>query len=225
MGMPNHNKAIERIAAIPGYQTEFADVFGSDNAVNIHNTVKAIAAFERTLVTYNSPDDRYANGDATALTEQQGRGMNLVENGGSTEGHTGPALNGWQVGDTEPTFEEFPRSIENRFVERFELARDLGRFEATQDDDDKHYFKVPTLRNITITAPYFHNGAVASISDAVRVMGVTELDTELTDREVADIVAFLKSLEGEFPEITLPRLPSRSGESVLDNQRPAAVQP
>lgn len=225
MGMPNHNKAIERIAAISGYQTEFADVFGSDNAVTIDNTVKAIAAFERTLVTSNSPYDRYANGDDTALNEQQVRGMNLFENVGCTECHSGPALNGWQVGDTEPTFEKFPRFTENSFVQRFELARDLGRFEATHNVDDKHDFKVPTLRNITITAPYFHNGSVESISDAVRVMGMTELDTELSDREVADIVAFLESLEGEFPEITLPRLPSRSGQSVLDNQQSAAVQP
>lgn len=224
MGMPNHDQAIERIAAIPRYQAEFARVFGGGNPVTIDNVVKAIAAFERTLVTPNSPYDRYASGDKTALSGQQVRGMKLFDSIGCTECHSGPAFNGWEVGDTETSFEEFPRFAQSELVKRFRLDSDLGRYEATNQDWDKHYFKVPTLRNITITAPYFHNGSIESLSDAVRVMAETELDTELSDKEVADIVAFLKSLEGEFPEITLPRLPSRSGKSVLDDQERVTTQ-
>ncbi|WP_240928301.1 cytochrome-c peroxidase [Thalassoroseus pseudoceratinae] len=223
MGMPNHDKAIERIAAIPGYQEEFARVFGDRKPVTIDNTAKAIAAFERTLVTPNSPYDRYTKGDKNALSNQQVRGMKLFDNIGCIECHSGPALNGWEVGDTEPSFEDFPRFAESEFVKQFRLDSDLGRYEATKQDADKHYFKVPTLRNITITAPYFHNGSVESLSDAVRVMAETQLDTELSNKEVADIVAFLESLEGEFPEITMPRLPSRSGKSVLEDQEPAAT--
>lgn len=183
--------------------------------------MKAIAAFERTLITPNSPYDQYASGDKTALSVQQARGMKLFDSIGCTECHSGPAFNGWEVGNLEPSFEEFPRFADSEFVKQFRLNSDLGRYEATKHDADKRYFKVPTLRNITITAPYFHNGAVESLSDAVRVMAATELDAKLSDKEVADIAAFLKSLEGEFPEITLPRLPSRSGKSVLEDQEPA----
>jgi cytochrome c peroxidase len=224
MGMPNHDKAIERIAAIPGYKAEFARVFGHDNSVTLDNTVKAIAAFERTLVTPNSPYDRYANGDKGALSDQQMRGMKLFDSVGCTECHSGPAFNGWEIGSTELSFEEFPRFTQSAFVKRYGLDTDLGRYEVTKQEGDKHYFKVPTLRNITITAPYFHNGAVESLSDAVRVMAATELDSDLSDGDVADIAEFLKSLEGEFPAIRLPRLPSRSGRSVLENQEPAATQ-
>lgn len=221
MGMPNHDKAIDRITAIPGYQAEFARVFGDDKPVKIDYAVKAIAAFERTLVTPNSPYDRYAKGDQSALSDQQIRGMNLFDSIGCTECHSGPAFNGWEVGDTEPSFEEFPRFAQSEFVKRFRLDTDLGRYEATKQDADKHAFKVPTLRNISITAPYFHNGSVESLSDAVRVMAETQRDTELSDKEVTDIVEFLKALEGDFPEITMPRLPSRSGKSVLEDQEPA----
>lgn len=223
MGMPNHDEAIERIAAIPGYRAEFGRVFGEDKPVTIDNAVKAIAAFERTLITPKSPYDRYVKGDKKALSDQQIRGMNLFDSIGCTECHSGPAFNGWEVSDMEPSFQEFPRFAASEFVKHFRLDSDLGRYEATKQDADKHYFKVPTLRNITITAPYFHNGAVESLSDAVRVMAETELDAELSNKEVADIVAFLKSLEGEFPEITMPRLPSRSGKSVLEDQEPAAT--
>ncbi|QDT47247.1 Cytochrome c551 peroxidase precursor [Symmachiella dynata] len=223
MGMPNHGKAIERIAAIPGYQAEFVRVFGDDKQVSIDNAVKAIAAFERTLVTPNSPYDRYVKGDKKALSDQQIRGMKLFDNIGCTECHSGPAFNGWEVGDPEPSFEEFPRFTTSEFVKLFRLDSDLGRYEATKQEADKHNFKVPTLRNITITAPYFHNGAVESLADAVRIMAETELDTELSDKDTADIVEFLNSLEGEFPEIKMPRLPSRSGRSVLENQEPAVT--
>jgi len=224
MGMPNHGKAIERIAAIPGYREEFARVFEGDDAVTIENAVKAIAAFERTLITPNSPYDRYVGGDKAALSDQQVRGMELFESVGCTECHSGPAFNGWEVGTTEPAFQEFPRFSESAMVKLHRLDADRGRYEVTQQDADKHHFKTPILRNITITAPYFHHGAVESLSDAVRVMAETQLDTELSDTQVDDIVEFLKSLEGEFPEMTLPHLPSRSGKSVLEDQEPAAVQ-
>lgn len=224
MGMPNHEKAIERIASIPGYQAEFARVFGVDKAVTIDNAVQAIAAFERTLITPNSSYDRYVRGDKTAMGDQQVRGMKLFDSVGCTECHSGPAFNNWEIGETEPSFEEFPRFTESAFVERFGLDADLGRYEATKQDADKHYFKVPTLRNVAMTAPYFHNGSVESLSNAVRVMAETELDTKLSDKDVADIIAFLASLEGEFPEITLPRLPSRAGQSVLEDQEPAATK-
>ncbi|QDU98888.1 cytochrome-c peroxidase [Lignipirellula cremea] len=222
MGMPNHDKAIDRIAAIPGYQSAFAQVFGDDAPVTIDNAVKAIAAFERTLITPNSAYDRYVEGDRTALSASQVRGMRLFDSVGCTECHSGPAFNGWEPG-AAASFEEFPRYPGSRLIDRYGLAQDLGRYGVTQREEDKHHFKTPVLRNIALTAPYFHNGAVESLPEAVRVMAEVQLDTELTDREVADIVDFLESLDGQFPSITLPRIPSRSGRSILEDQEPAAI--
>ena len=88
---------------------------------------------------------------------------------------------------------------------------------------DAHTFKVPTLRNVELTAPYFHNGAVPTLDKAVRVMSATQLAQDLSDEDATKLVAFLGALTGEFPEITLPRLPSRSGETELGTQEPAAT--
>jgi cytochrome c peroxidase len=93
--------------------------------------------------------------------------------------------------------------------------RALARFEATKNDADKHIWRVPTLRNIALTAPYFHNGAVKTLDEAVRVMAKTQLNKDLSDEQVQDIVAFLNALTGEFPEQTMPRLPASPGKSVL----------
>lgn len=216
MGMPDHAKVIERIAGIPDYQKEFQHVFGTDDAVNINNAARAIAAFERTLITPGSPFDRFVEGESDAMSETQIRGMKLFENIGCTECHSGPALNGWEVGMTKAEFQEFPRFSDNSYVARYKLKDDLGRRDVSNEAADTHHFKVPTLRNVTLTAPYFHNGLVPDLDEAVRVMAATELDTQLSDDEVHAIVAFLTALEGEFPEITLPRIPSRPGSSIID---------
>lgn len=223
MGMPSHDFVMERIQNVPGYVAEFGTVFDGDDVVSIDNAAKAIAAFERTLITPNSPYDLYVTGTADALTTQQVRGMKLFDSVGCTECHSGPALNGWTADSSDPEFHEFPRFAEHASVENFKLAADVGRFGVTQKDEDRNYFKTPTLRNITLTAPYFHNGAIESLADAIRVMAETQLDTELSDTQVADLVAFMNALEGEFPEITLPRLPSRTGETLLTNQEPANI--
>jgi cytochrome c peroxidase len=220
MGMPSHDLAMERIKAIPGYQREFSEVFGEKDSINIENTTKAIAAFERTLITPGSPFDRFVEGDAAALTAAQIRGMKLFESTGCTECHSGPALNGWKPGVHEGSYAEFPRFRESGSIEKYELDKDPGRFEVTKKENDKHRFKVPTLRNITLTGPYFHNGKVDTLQDAIRIMAETQLAVELSSDEVNDIAAFLEALEGPFPELTLPRLPSRSGQSVIDEAIP-----
>jgi cytochrome c peroxidase len=216
MGMPNHDVVIARIKAIPGYVSEFREVFGDNEPVTIDATVKAIAAFERTLITPNSAYDRFAQGNESALTAQQLRGMKLFDSVGCTECHAGPNFNNWEPGASTVAFEEFPRSTDSSLVAKYSLDKDLGRYEATKNDADKHYFKTPTLRNITLTAPYFHNGTVPTLHDAVQVMSVTQLDTELADAELDDLVAFFGALEGDFPALTLPRIPSRPSESILD---------
>ena len=143
--------------------------------------------------------------------------MELFESVGCTECHTGPAFNGWDPKQARTEFQEFPRSTDNKYVRKYDLLHDRGRVNATGDNADAHLFKVPTLRNITLTAPYFHNGSVGSLSEAIRVMAATELDTELSQNEVKQIVAFLASLEGEFPKLIMPRLPSKPGATIIDD--------
>lgn len=218
MGMPSHGVAVKRLAGIIGYRKEFAKVFGNGaKALTIGNAVKAIAAFERTLVTPDSPYDRYVKGDTKALSAQQIRGMQTFRNVGCTSCHSGPAFNGKQfelpVGKAH--FEKFPVFSDNAYSKKFDLLKDYGRFELTKQPGDKHRYKVPVLRNITLTAPYMHNGKVPSLTEAVRVMAVSQLATELTNEQTRDIVSFLSALTGKFPKIAMPRLPSRSGQSIL----------
>ncbi|TWU44244.1 Cytochrome c551 peroxidase precursor [Novipirellula aureliae] len=214
MGMIGHDQVVSRIKDIPGYVVQFEATFGKTDSVTIENAVDAIAAFERTLITPNSALDRYLVGDKQAMNEAQIRGMELFESTGCTECHAGPALNGWQPG-SDAEFVDFPRFEDSPYVEKYDFVADVGRSMATGDNGDDHYFKTPTLRNITLTAPYFHNGRVNSLTEAIRVMASTQLDVKFTDQELADLAAFMEALEGEFPNLTFPRLPSRSGESVI----------
>ena len=93
---------------------------------------------------------------------------------------------------------------------------DVGLASVTKSDSDKNMWRVPTWRNVAVTAPYFHNGSVATLDEAVRVMAKTQLNKELADNEVKDIVEFLNSLTGQFPKIAMPRLPETVGKSLVD---------
>ena len=214
MGMADHQQVMHRITDIPGYVTEFQNTFGTNDAVTIENAVEAIAAFERTLITPNSRQDRYLAGDKGAMNEAQVRGMQFFSSTGCIECHSGPALNGWESG-SDAEFAEFPRFANSVYLSKFDLIADIGRSAVSLNKTDDHHFKIPTLRNITLTAPYLHNGRVNSLDEVCRLMASTQLDMELTDHQVADLVAFMSALEGEFPDISLPRIPSRSGESVI----------
>ncbi|WP_053061027.1 cytochrome-c peroxidase [Rhodopirellula islandica] len=216
MGMTGHDQVIRRIKNIPDYADEFERIFGQTGAITIENAVDAIAAFERTLITPDSDFDRFLAGDQSAISAKAIRGMELFESIGCTECHSGPALNNWTGPDDVAEFVDFPRDADSPLVDRYDLVSDLGRQQVTGDESDAHLFKVPVLRNITLTAPYMHNGKVPSLAEACRVMASTQLDEDLADEEVSELIAFLSTLEGRFPEITLPRLPSRSGESVID---------
>ncbi len=139
MGMASLEDAIERVRAISGYKAYFDDAFGAGDNVTIDNAAKAVAAYERTLITPNSPFDKFVK-------------------------------------------------------------------------DDKNVWRVPTLRNLTYTAPYFHNGAVKSLEESVQIMAQAQLNRDLSPEKIADIVAFLESLTGEFPTQTMPRLPPTPGD-------------
>ncbi|MGB5518020.1 MAG: cytochrome-c peroxidase, partial [Gammaproteobacteria bacterium] len=176
---------------------------------------KAVAAFERTLITPNSAYDSYVKGDKKAMSEQQVRGMNTFASNGCTSCHSGAAFNGPQLKLGEGFYAKFPTFSDNEYVAKYELAEDKGREDVTGNKADANMFRVPTLRNITDTAPYFHNGSVNDLSEAVRVMAKTQLNKELSDADVYDIVAFLGALTGPYPEITLPRLPATAGTSIV----------
>ncbi|MGB5259180.1 MAG: hypothetical protein WBO34_01520 [Gammaproteobacteria bacterium] len=108
-----------------------------------------------------------------------------------------------------------PTFADNDYVKQYDLLADEGRFAVTTDVADRHVWKVPTLRNIALTAPYFHNGAVGTLDEAVRVMAKIQLNQDLTDEQTADIVAFLNALSGPFPQQSLPQLPPTPGHTII----------
>jgi len=212
MGMPNLDAVIDRIRRIPGYRPYFVEAFGDGDVVTMDNAAKAIAAYERTLITPGSPYDRYVKGDSAALDDSQVRGMATFADIGCTSCHQGAAFNGPALPAGTAFLMKFPSFQDGPYVTRYGLTEDPGRFNVTGDEGDRGLWRVPTLRNLTYTAPYMHNGAVKTLPEAVRVMAATQLDRTLTDGEAGDIVAFLESLSGPFPEQTLPRLPPTPGD-------------
>ncbi len=217
MGMKDWNAVTKRLKEIPGYEPLFKAVFKDENPITANNTVKAIAAYERTLITPNSPYDRYVKGENTALTEQQVQGMKTFAQTGCLTCHMGPNFSGPPVAMGTGWFQKFPNIPGSEYDTKYKLLEDTGRYEVTGNEIDKHRWRVPTLRNVALTAPYFHNGAVPTLDEAVRVMAKTQLGKVLTDKEVQDIVIFLNSLTGEFPEQTMPRLPGTPGKSIISD--------
>lgn len=214
MGMKSLDHAIERLRAIPGYVERFHAVFGGDDPVTTVNAARAVAAFERTLITPDSDYDRWVRGDAGALTPRQLRGMQSFERLGCVACHRGPAFNGPAMPGGTGFYVEFPFH-DSPYVEQYGLRDDDGRYAVTRDEADRHKYRVPTLRNVAITAPYFHNGRVQTLHEAVRVMAPSQLKQTLTETEVDDVVAFLTSLTGRFPGQVLPRLPETPGRSIV----------
>ncbi|MFA5080980.1 MAG: cytochrome c peroxidase [Hydrogenophilaceae bacterium] len=212
MGMNSLDEVVARLAQIPGYQAEFKQVFGGAQPITADNMAKAIAAYERTLITPNSPYDRYVKGEKKALTAQQQRGMQKFAEVGCVACHSGPAFNG-QNGASAGTFMKFPVMADSDYVAKYKLSSDPGRYNVSKLEEDRNTWKVPTLRNVALTAPYLHNGAVSSLDEAVRVMATTQLGANLSDADTKDIVAFLEGLTGEFPDRKMPRLPATAGKS------------
>ena len=201
MGMKSWDDVVTRLQSIDGYQKAFEQAFGK-NAISKDNATKAIAAYERTLITPNSPYDRYVAGDKSALSAQQIRGMEKAAELGCSHCHSGPAFNGAGM------FQKFPMVPNGYFEAQYHFSKDKGLAEVSKKQDDEHLWKVPTLRNIALTAPYFHNGSVKTLDKAVFLMGKLQLGKDLSKEEVADIVAFLNALTGEFPKQKMPVLPA-----------------
>jgi len=216
MGMPSGDAVVGRIRAMPGYRQQFEKVFGGNQPVTFEHIAQAIASFERTLITPGSPYDRFMAGDKSALSPAAQRGLKLMESAGCTSCHSGPQFNGPAQPMGTGFYMKFPLNPDNVYVKKYDLTADTGRFEATHQDADRHMYVVQSLRNVEVTAPYFHNGSVKNLDEAVRVMAKLQLDKTFTGAQVQDIVAFLDSLTGEFPKIMLPRLPETPNTTVLE---------
>ncbi|WPU66585.1 cytochrome-c peroxidase [Peredibacter starrii] len=218
MGMKSHDVALERIRQIPGYKKYFEAAFPKDKSpMNIQNAVNAIAAYERTLITPGSKFDQYMKGNKKAMNAQEIRGMKTVETVGCTACHFGPNFSGPLPPEKEGNYQKFPQNPNPEIVKKYNLSEDLGRYEVTKKEEDKNVYRVPTWRNVALTAPYFHNGSVKTLEEAVRVMGKLQLDVDLTSNQVEDIVAFLNTLTGPFPAQTMPRLPELRGRTLVED--------
>ena len=209
-GSPDY--VVEVLSSMPEYRQLFAEAFPEqDSPVTFDNATKAIEAFESTLLTPNAPFDQYLRGDAGALTAEQKRGLKLFMDKGCAGCHNGVNLGG-------ASYQRFG-VVEQPGAEILP-ADDKGRFAVTQSASDEYVFKVPSLRNIELTRPYFHSGKSWSLEQAVAVMGSTQLGQTLNEAEVDKIVAFMKSLTGEQPLVEIPVLPPDTAET----PRPAFPQ-
>jgi cytochrome c peroxidase len=201
-GMPS-NESVEKILkGMKGYVAMFKEAFpGEQDPVTIANFARAIGAFERTLVT-PAPFDDFVNGNAQALTARQKNGLRTFLDTGCMTCHFSPYLGG-QMYQKFGVFEPYEKYTKSKPV-------DEGRFAVTKSPADRYVFKVPVLRNVAATPPYFHDGSVAMLEEAVVIMARTQLAKDLTKEQAGDIAAFLTSLTGKIPEaaLSLPVLPA-----------------
>jgi len=199
------NTVVADINNISEYKQRFMQVFGEP--ASKETITKAIAAFERTIVSGNSPYDKYQNGDETAMSQDAIKGMQLF-NGRAlcASCHAPPLFSNW--------------SFHNAGIGMNTGNPDSGRIEITSSPNDKGKFRVPHLRNVTDTAPYFHNGSVQTLEEAIRIMATGGIDNpnldpvfraikmqKITEQEIKQITAFIKALSGEYPVIDKPKLP------------------
>ncbi len=216
-GFTQTDELIARLRKIPGYVTSFKKVFGTE--VTLASAARAVASFERTLFTPDSRYDAFIRGEKKSLTEQELRGKELFRTVECLSCHfgvnfAGPAP-GPALGMGDGFYELFPNHLGTEYDASHHIADDQGVFEFDHDPGHKRLWRVPPLRNIALTAPYFHNGSARTLEEAVRMMAKTQLKKELPNQEVDDIVAFLKTLTGKRPVVSLPKLPDTSGSTIF----------
>lgn len=187
MAMPSEKAVLKRLRGDKNYVAMFKASFPKHKwPLSYKNIGNAIGAFERTLLT-PSRFDQFLKGEESALTNWEKKGLNTFMEVGCTSCHNGAGIGGGM-------YEKLG------VVEEYE-TKDMGRYNVTKNPDDKKVFKVPSLRNIAETGPYFHDGSIQDLDDVVKVMGKHQLGMNLTKGQVKDIVVFLKSLTGELPKI------------------------
>lgn len=185
-----------RVNSMPEYVESFKKAYGSDVKVDFKTITATIGIYERTLVTPSRYDD-FLNGKNDALSDAEKEGLDTFIDKGCATCHNGVGLGGGM--------QPFP------LIGKYKYA-DVGDFKG----DKNGMVKVPTLREVTQTAPYFHNGAIWSLAEAVQEMGRTQLGIEISDEDTNKIITFLKVLEGRKPVIEYPQLP----KSTLDTPKP-----
>jgi len=164
------------------YKDEFLKIY--DNGITKKNLANAIAEFEKTLITPNSKFDKYLNGDETVLSEYEKEGFEIFKNKGCISCHHGINIGGNHY---------------NKFGAIIDIdSNNLGLFNITKNKNDKYYFKVPSLRNIELTAPYFHDGRYLDLEETVKTMALVQLGRPISDDEISKIIAFLKTLTGKL---------------------------
>lgn len=181
MAMRSPEEVLARLKGVEGYVEAFRRAFpDAAEPMTFDNLARAVAAFERTLIA-RARFDRYLSGERQALTADEERGLRRFIDSGCVECHGGHLLGG--------------RTLRKLGIHhRYENQQDLGRYGVTRLEEDRFVFKVPMLRNVTLTPPYFHDGGVATLAQAVRLMAYLQLDQELGTREIDEIVGFLHSL-------------------------------
>ena len=192
-----HELAVDMLASIPAYRSEFKRAFKTE-PISLEQVTTAIAAFEETLVTPNARFDQWLNGNTKAITRDEIAGYQLFKTSGCVSCHNGPAVGG-------NSFQKMG------VVEAYKAKTTAqGRSAVTGKDADRFNFKVPTLRNVELTYPYFHDGGANTLTEAVDTMGRLQLGRKFNPDENAKIVAFLKTLTGDQPKFELPILPPSS---------------
>jgi len=193
MGSHDWPGVAAKLQANPEYTELFQSAFGPNASIDQNTITTAIAEFEKTLITPDSPFDEYLKGNATAISDQAKRGYETFKRIGCSGCHSGIALGGgaYEAMGLEGDY----------FKDRGGKVTDAdeGRYAVTHNNDDRFRFVVPTLRNIDQTAPYFHDGSAKTLDEAVRKMARYQTpDHDITDQDVSDIVAFLKTLTGKY---------------------------
>jgi cytochrome c peroxidase len=197
MGMPDADFVVRVLKSIPGYVDAFKAAFPTEaDPVTYDNFGKAVGAFERKLITPSAWDD-FLKGKKDALTAEEAKGYETFAKAGCATCHNGPGVGG-------AMYQKLG------LVKAWPELKDLGRYEATKQDSDKYFFKTPSLRNVTETGPYLHDGSVKTLEEMVKMMAEHQLGKTLNNEEVASIVTFLKALKGKIPTeyVAKPDLPT-----------------
>ncbi len=191
MGMPDEKTVVDRLSKVEKYQQMFAKAFPEDKEpITYNNMKKAIGAFERKLIT-PSKFDEYLAGNNAALNDQEKEGLQLFIDKGCIACHSGNALGG-NIYQKFGVFDDYWNHTKSKKI-------DEGKFEATKNEADKYIFKSPSLRNVSKTYPYFHDGSVKELDEAVKIMAKVQLNIDLSDQEMKAVLAYLNSLTGEVP--------------------------
>ncbi len=206
---PHLGRLVDRLNQSASYQQDFRTVFSDDkdtlNGISGINIARALSSFERSLLARNSAFDHYIAGDKSALSNSAKRGIQAFNEAGCLACHFGANFAGPAPGPAlkmgDGFYELFPTKRGSKYEQQYHITDDMGRFEFTGDPGERFMWRVPPLRGIVLTAPYFHNGSVATLEEAIRVMGKVQFNNTLSDTAVHDIAAFLQSLTGELEPI------------------------